>query len=175
MADLVIRDATPADIPSITAIYAVAVRDGLASWEYDPPDETEIRRRYDAIRSAGYPYLVAERNGRVAGYSYASAYRPRPGYRFTVENSVYVAADARRGGVARALLVALIERCAAAGFRQMVAVIGDSGNAASIGLHRSLGFTFSGIIHAIGWKHGRWLDGVYMQRALGPGDATPPA
>jgi phosphinothricin acetyltransferase len=174
MADLVVRDATPADLPSITAIYAVAVHDGLASWEYDPPDETEIRRRYEAIRGAGYPYLVAERDGRVAGYSYASAYRPRPGYRFTVENSVYVAADARRGGVARALLVELIDRCAAAGFRQMVAVIGDSGNAASIGLHRSLGFTFSGIIHAIGWKHGRWLDGVYMQRALGPGDTTPP-
>jgi len=175
MANLVVRDATPADIPAITAIYQTAVREGLASWEYEPPDEAEMRRRLEAIRTAGYPYLVAERGGRVAGYAYASAYRPRPGYRFTVENSVYVAADVQRGGIARALLTALIERCTAAGFRQMVAVIGDSANTPSIQLHRSLGFTFCGVIHSIGWKHGRWLDGVYMQRALGAGDTTPPA
>lgn len=174
MADLVIRNATPADIPSITAIYQPAVRDGLASWEYDPPDEAEMRRRFDVIQAGSYPYLVAERDGRVVGYSYASPYRPRPGYRFTVENSVYVATDAQRGGIARALLSALIDRCAAAGFRQMVAVIGDSRNTPSIQLHRSLGFTYSGVIHSIGWKHGRWLDSVYMQRALGPGDTTPP-
>lgn len=174
MPSLVVRDATPADIPAITAIYQPAVREGLASWEYDPPGEEEMRRRFDAIKAGGFPYIVAERDGRVVGYSYASAYRPRPGYRFTIENSVYVAADAQRLGAARALLTELIDRCVAAGFRQMVAVIGDSGNAASIGLHRSLGFTFSGIIHAIGWKHGRWLDGVYMQRALGEGDTTPP-
>jgi phosphinothricin acetyltransferase len=174
MANLVVRIATPDDIPAITAIYQPAVREGLASWVYDPPDEAEMRRRFEAIQVGGYPYLVAERDGRVVGYSYASAYRPRPGYRFTVENSVYVAAEAQRGGVARALLKELISRCAAAGFRQMVAVIGDSANTPSIQLHRSLGFTFSGIIHAIGWKHGRWLDTVLMQRALGPGDTTPP-
>lgn len=174
MADLVVRDAMPADIPSITAIYQPAVREGLASWEYDPPDEAEMRRRFESIRAAGYPYLVAERGGRVVGYTYASAYRPRPAYRFTVENSVYVAADAQRGGVARTLLVELIDRCVTAGFRQMVAVIGDSGNAPSIQLHRSLGFIYCGVIHSIGWKHGRWLDGVYMQRALGAGDTASP-
>lgn len=174
MADLVVRDATDADIPSVTAIYQPAVREGLASWEYDPPDEAEMRRRFEGIRGARYPYLVAERDGRVVGYSYASAYRPRPGYRFTVENSVYVAADAQRGGIARALLVELIARCTAAGFRQMVAVIGDSANTPSIQLHRSLGFAYAGVIHSIGWKQGRWLDSVYMQRPLGPGDTAPP-
>jgi phosphinothricin acetyltransferase len=173
MADLIVRNATLADIPAITAIYQPAVREGLASWEYDPPDEAEMCRRFKTIEAGGYPYLVAERNGRVVGYSYVSAYRPRPGYRFTVENSVYVAADAQRGGVARMLLSALIDRCAASGFRQMVAVIGDSANAPSIRLHRSLGFTFAGTIHAIGWKHGRWLDTVLMQRPLGDGDTTP--
>src|SRR5690606_16828311 len=132
-----------------------AVRDGLASWEYEPPDEAEMRRRFEVIQGAGYPYLVAERDGRVVGYSYASAYRPRPGYRFTVENSVYVAADAQRGGIARALLEELIRRCTAAGYRQMVAVIGDSANTPSMQLHRALGFTYSGVIHSIGWKHGR--------------------
>ncbi|MGE0765826.1 MAG: N-acetyltransferase family protein [Hyphomicrobiaceae bacterium] len=175
MVDFVIRNANLADLPAITAIYQVAVREGLASWEYDPPDEAEMCRRFEAIQAAGYPYLVAERAGRVLGYSYASAYRPRPGYRFTVENSVYVATDAQRGGVARALLEELIDRCTAAGFRQMVAVIGDSANAPSIRLHRSLGFTFAGVIHSIGWKLGRWLDGVYMQRPLGPGDTAPPS
>lgn len=174
MTDLVVRNATPADVPAITAIYGPAVREGLASWEYEPPDEAEMRRRFDAIEAGGYPYLVAERAGLVVGYAYASAYRSRPGYRFTVENSVYVATSAQRGGIARALLITLIDKCAAAGFRQMIAVIGDSANAPSIGLHRALGFTFSGVIHAIGWKHGRWLDTVLMQRALGPGDASPP-
>ena len=175
MANLVIRAATPTDVPAILAIYRPAVLEGLASWEYDPPDEAEMRRRFDAIVGAGYPYLAAEQEGRVVGYSYASAYRSRPGYRFTCENSVYVAADVQRSGAGRALLSALIDQCAARGFRQMIAVIGDSGNAPSIGLHRALGFTFCGVMHSIGWKHGRWLDGVYMQRPLGDGDATPPA
>lgn len=176
MADVVIRSATPSDIAAILAIYQPAVRNGLASWEYDPPDQTEMRRRYEAIVGAGYPYLVAELGGRVVGYSYASAYRSRPGYRFTCENSVYVATDVQRSGAGRALLAALIDQCAAKGYRQMIAVIGDSANAPSIGLHRALGFTFCGILHSIGWKHGRWLDSVYMQRALGDGDcSTPPA
>ncbi|MGE0701763.1 MAG: N-acetyltransferase family protein [Hyphomicrobiaceae bacterium] len=169
-----IRLSTPDDIPAITAIYRPAVMTGLASWEYDPPDEAEMRRRQAVIVAAGYPYLVAELDGRVIGYAYASSYRPRPGYRYTCENSVYVAADVQRTGAGRALLAELIDRCTASGLRQMVAVIGDSGNAASIGLHRALGFTFCGIIHSIGWKAGRWIDGVYMQRALGRGDSTPP-
>ncbi len=175
MAELTIRNATVADLPAITAIYQPAVRDGLASWEYDPPDEAEMRRRFESIQAGGYPYVVAERSGRVVGYAYASVYRPRPGYRFTVENSIYVAADAQRGGVARALLRELIDRCTAAGFRQMIAVIGDSANAPSIQLHRSMGFTYSGVLHAIGWKQGRWLDSVLMQRPLGTGDTTLPA
>jgi len=170
----VIRPATAADLPAITAIYQLAVRDGLASWEYEPPDEAEMRRRYEAIVAGGYPYLVAEAGSRILGYAYASAYRTRPGYRFTVENSVYVAVDAQRSGAGKALLAALIEACTARGFRQMIAVIGDAGNAASIGLHRSQGFTHCGTIQAIGWKHGRWLDSIIMQRALGYGDRQPP-
>jgi phosphinothricin acetyltransferase len=133
-----------------------------------------MMRRFESIRGAGYPYLVAELDGRVVGYSYASAYRTRPGYRYCVENSVYVSSGAQRSGAGKALLAALVEACARAGYRQMVAVIGDSGNIASIRLHRALGFTFCGTIHGIGWKHGRWLDSVLMQKSLGDGDRTPP-
>jgi phosphinothricin acetyltransferase len=174
MADLTIRLAGIDDIPAITAIYQQAVAEGLASFEYEPPAEAEMRRRFDAIVGGGFPYLAAELDGRVIGYAYASAFRPRPGYRFSVENSVYVAPDVQRSGAGKALLEELITRCTAAGFRQMIAVIGDSGNSASIGLHRRLGFTFCGVIHALGWKHGQWLDSVYMQRALGEADTTPP-
>lgn len=173
MSDLLVRPATLSDIAAITAIYRPAVIDGTASWEYDPPDEAEMARRFAAIDAAGYPYLAAEKAGTVIGYAYASAYRTRPGYRFTVENSVYVAAGTQRSGAGRVLLAELIERCAAKGYRQMVAVIGDSSNQASIGLHRAQGFTFCGVIHAIGWKHGRWIDSVLMQRALGVGDGAP--
>lgn len=175
MANPTIRDADRADIAAITAIYRPAVTEGLASWEFEAPDASEMQRRFEAIKAGGYPYIVAVLGGRVIGYSYASAYRTRPGYRHTVENSVYVADDAQRSGAGRALLSELIARCTAAGFRQMVAVIGDSGNAGSIGLHRALGFTFCGVIHSIGWKQGRWLDSVLMQRALGGGDTSPPA
>ena len=174
MSKVVIRAATTTDLLAITAIYSVAVIDGTASWEYEPPDDAEMQRRYAAIIAAGYPYLVAERASRVMGYAYASAYRTRPGYRFVVENSVYVAADIQRSGAGRLLLGALIEQCAAQGYRQMIAVIGDSANSASIGLHRSQGFTLCGVIHAIGWKQDRWLDSVVMQRALGAGDQTGP-
>jgi phosphinothricin acetyltransferase len=170
-----VRSAAITDISAITPIYQQAVREGLASWEYDPPDDAEMRRRFEAIVTAGYPYLVAELGGRIIGYAYASAYRTRPGYRFTVENSVYVAADTQRTGAGKALLSALIDQCTERGFRQMIAVIGDSANQPSIALHRSLGFTFCGVIHSIGWKHGRWLDSVYMQRALGEGDTSPPS
>lgn len=173
-AQLTIRDATPADIADITAIYAPAVRDGTASFELEPPDEAEMARRMQAIVAGGYPYLVAEVGGRVLGYAYASAYRTRPAYRWSVENTVYISPAAQRTGAGRVLLAALIAACTAKGYRQMLAVIGDSGHSASIGLHRALGFTFCGTIHSVGFKHGRWLDSVIMQRQLGPGDTAPP-
>jgi phosphinothricin acetyltransferase len=151
------------------------VRYGNASFEIEPPDAAEIARRRDALLAAGYPYLVAQdATGRVVGYSYAGPYRPRPAYRFTVENSVYVAPDCQGQGIGRALLPRLIERCEQAGFRLMVAVIGDSANLASIRLHERSGFRHAGLLPAIGWKHGRWLDSVLMVRPLGPGSGEPP-
>lgn len=172
---ILVRPATPDDLPAIAAIYAEAVVHGTATWEYDPPDLAEMARRHDALVAAGYPYLVAEADGALAGYAYAGSYRPRAAYRHTVENSIYVAPALKGRGVGRALLAALIDDCAARGFRQMVAVIGDSANAASIGLHAALGFAMIGTAPAVGWKHGRWLDQVLMQRALGDGAASPPA
>lgn len=172
---MIIRTSAPTDIPALTAIYGHWVAHGLASFELDPPDAAEMARRRDAVLAGGYPYLVAERDGEILGYAYASAYRTRPGYRFTVENSIYVSPTARRGGVASALLARLIEACTARGFRLMVAVIGDSGNAASIGLHAAQGFAMVGTIPAIGWKHGRWVDSVLMSRPLGEGADSPPA
>lgn len=172
--DLLIRDSRDDDVPAIAAIYGHWVTHGLASFELAPPDAAEIARRRDAILAAGYPYLIAERNGQVAGYAYASAYRPRPAYRFAVENSVYVAPGGTRGGTGAALLDALIAACTVRGFRLMVAVIGDSANQASIGLHERAGFSRAGLLPAIGWKHGRWVDSVLMTRALGAGAATPP-
>jgi L-amino acid N-acyltransferase YncA len=169
------RPATVEDIAAITAIYRPAVLHGTASFELEPPDEDEMRRRFEAITKAGYPYLVAEASGRIAGYGYATAYRERPAYRYSVEDSIYVAPDAHRRGVGRALLAALIATCTERGFRQMIAVIGDSGQHASIGLHRALGFTVSGTLRAVGFKHGRWLDTVLMQRPLGAGNRTPPS
>ncbi len=174
MTVVIVRPVCETDIPAITAIYGHAVRDGLASFEVDPPDEAEMTRRMRAVVDAGYPYIVAEKDGRLLGYAYAGAYRPRPAYRNSVENSVYVSPDAHRLGVGRILLAELVAIAERLGFRQMIAVIGDSGNAGSIGLHRALGFTFCGTIHSVGYKHGRWLDSVIMQRALGPGDGVPP-
>lgn len=175
MTELHIRDATAADIPAITSIYGAAVTGGTASFELEPPDEAEMTRRFRTITDAGFPYLVAvSPAGDVQGYAYVSQYRPRPAYRFSVENSIYVSPTAHRGGVGRALLAELIRVATAKGFRQMIAVIGDSGQAASIGLHRALGFTFCGTIHSVGFKHGRWLDSVLMQLPLGPGDTTKP-
>jgi L-amino acid N-acyltransferase YncA len=171
---LVVRPATTADVPAITAIYRPAVLNGTASFEIAPPDEAETRRRMEAVVGAGFPYLAAERAGVVAGYGYLGAYRPRPAYAWSVENSIYVDPAAQRSGVGRALLSALIEIATARGCRQMIAVIGDSGQRGSIGLHRAAGFTFCGTVHAVGFKNGRWLDQVLMQRALGPGDSTPP-
>lgn len=174
MTTLTVRPVRDADIPAIAAIYAHAVLHGMASFEVEPPDQAEMTRRMRTITDGGYPYLVAEKDGQVLGYAYAGAYRARPAYRNSVENSVYVSPDAHRLGVGRALLKELIDAATRLGFRQMIAVIGDSGNASSIGLHRAHGFTFCGTIHSVGYKHGRWLDSVIMQRALGPGDTTPP-
>ena len=171
---LLVRPSIEADISAITAIYAHAVGHGTASFEVEPPDEAEMARRRQAVLAGGYPYLVAEIDGTLAGYAYAGAYRPRPAYRFTVEDSIYVAPDRQGSGVGRALLVALIEACEALGFRQMVAVIGDSASRGSIRLHESLGFRPVGVLEAIGFKHGRWLDTVLMQRPLGHGASTPP-
>jgi phosphinothricin acetyltransferase len=169
-----IRHSTDTDLPAITAIYAPAVTHGTASFELEPPSEAEMARRREAILEGSYPYLVAEMNGDILGYAYAGAYRTRPAYRSTVEDSVYVAPSAQGQGVGRALLVALIEQCEALDFRLMVAVIGDEDSHGSIGLHRSLGFEPAGIIKGIGYKHGRWLSTVLMQRPLGRGMTEPP-
>lgn len=171
---LVIRPSSAADIPAIAAIYAHAVQHGTASFELDPPSEEEMARRRAAILEGGYPYLVAERDGAILGYAYAGAYRPRPAYRSTVEDSIYVAPQAQGQGIGRALLEALIRECEALDFRLMVAVIGDEESKGSIGLHRSLGFEPVGILKGIGYKHGRWLSTVLMQRPLGRGVSEPP-
>ena len=171
--NLVIRPAKTADIPAITRIYAHAVAHGTASFELTPPDEAEMARRMHDLTGKGFPYLVAEIDGALAGYAYAGPYRSRPAYRLTVEDSVYIAPDTHRRGIGRALLAALIEAAQAHGFRQMIAVIGDSPRqAASIGLHEALGFRHVGILDNVGFKHGRWLDSVLMQRALGEGGKT---
>jgi phosphinothricin acetyltransferase len=169
-----VRGATPADIAAITAIYGAAVRHGTASFELDPPDEGEMLRRYQSIVGAGYPYFVAETEGSVAGYAYANAYRTRPAYRFTVEDSIYISPDAQGKGLGRLLLAELIKASTAGGYRLMVAVIGDSRQYASISLHRSAGFTFCGTIHSVGYKFGRWLDSVIMELPLGEGDTSAP-
>ncbi|MBK1657848.1 GNAT family N-acetyltransferase [Paracraurococcus ruber] len=172
---LALRDSREADVPAIARIYGHWVRHGLASFELDPPGAEEMARRRDAILAGGYPYLVAtDAAGTVLGYAYAGPYRTRPAYRFACEDSIYVAPEAAGRGAGRALLPALVARCEAQGLRLMVAVIGDSGNAASIGLHAACGFQRAGMLPAIGWKHGRWVDSVLMVRPLGPGPATPP-
>ncbi|MGE0850318.1 MAG: N-acetyltransferase family protein [Hyphomicrobiaceae bacterium] len=169
-----IRPAIAADIPVIAAIYRPAVLAGTASFEVEPPGEEEMLRRFRSLTEAGYPYFVAELDGRVAGYAYAGPYRSRPGYRFTVENSIYIAPDAQGKGIGKLLLDRLVSTCTGDGFRLMVAVIGDSASSASIALHRRAGFTFCGTIHSVGYKFGRWLDSVIMQLPLGEGDASTP-
>lgn len=169
-----IRSATPADIPAITEIYAEAVNHGTATFELEPPDAGEMRRRFDDLHRGGFPYLVAEADGRIAGYAYAGLYRARPAYRFTVENSVYLTPATHRRGIGLALLTELIAQCEARGYRQMVAVIGDSANAASIGVHARAGFEMTGTLRHVGFKFGRWLDTVLMQRALGEGGSSTP-
>lgn len=169
-----LRAAVAEDIAAIAAIYGHFVLHGLASFEEVAPDEAEMRRRWQALSEKGYPYLVAEAEGRILGYAYAAPFRPRPAYRFTVEDSVYVAPEAGRRGVGGRLLDAVIEACATAGYRQMIAVIGDSANSPSIELHRSRGFALVGTFADVGFKHGRWVDSVLMQRALGDGAASLP-
>jgi L-amino acid N-acyltransferase YncA len=174
MANVTLRPATPDDAPTVAAIYRVAVLEGTASFEIEAPDAEEIARRMHTIVGAGYPYFVAELAGTVVGYGYLSAYRPRPAYRWSVENSIYVAADRQGHGIGRTMLSALIAEATARGYRQMIAVIGDSANIASTRLHRACGFQFCGTVHAVGFKNGRWLDSVTMQRPLGDGDTSPP-
>ncbi len=169
-----LRSATLKDIPEITAIYAHWVLTGTATFELEPPSEAEMRLRFESITAAGYPYLVAEQDGRIAGYAYANAHRPRPAYRFTVEDSIYVAPRGQRTGAGRLLLARLIEECTQRGYRQMIAVIGDSQQTPSIGLHRALGFEMTGTMKSVGYKFGRWVDCVVMQLPLGPGDTAPP-
>jgi len=171
---LLLRDATEADVPAITAIYAVEVTDFVNTYEYEVPDATEMRQRMRNLLAAGYPYLVAELDGRVVGYAYAGSYRTRIAYRWTVENSVYVAADAQGHGVGSALMARLIEECEKRDYRQMVAVIGEPTNVASIRLHERFGFQLVGVFKGLGRKHGRWLDTVQMQRPLGAGAGLAP-
>jgi phosphinothricin acetyltransferase len=170
-----LRAATAADLPAITAIYAHHVRTGLASFETEAPSLAEMTRRFATISGGGYPYLVAVQEGVVLGYACASAYRTRPAYRFTVEDSIYVATDAVGRGIGRALLARLVAECEQRGYRQMLAVIGDSANQASIALHRACGFAQKAVLDAVGFKFGRWVDSVIMQRALGQSDRSPPA
>lgn len=171
---ILIRPSFESDLEAITSIYADAVTHGTASFELDPPGKAEMTRRRAALLEGGYPYLVAEKDGTILGYAYAGAYRTRPAYRSTVEDSIYVARSAQGQGVGRLLLAALIEECEAMDFRLMVAVIGDEESKGSIGLHRSLGFESVGILKGIGYKHGRWLSTVLMQRSLGRGMSEPP-
>ena len=163
MTGIAIRPATAADIPAITSIYAHAVLRGTATFELDPPDEAEMTRRMKSLFDGNFPYIVAENGGALAGYAYAGPYRARPAYRFTVEDSIYVDPGTHRRGFGRALLTRLIEEAEQRGFRQMIAVIGDSDQAASIGVHKACGFTPAGNLRSIGWKFGKWLDTPLMQ------------
>lgn len=171
-----LRAATPADIPAIRAIYTHHVLHGLASFEIEPPSAAEMRSRFESITGGGYPYLVAadDEGEGVLGYAYASVYRTRPGYRYTVEDSVYVSPARVGQGVGRRLLARLIDESERRGYRQMLAVIGDSANVASIELHRACGFAPAGTLRSVGFKFGRWVDSVLMQRGLGESDRSVP-
>jgi L-amino acid N-acyltransferase YncA len=169
-----IRPATEADLPAITRIYEHAVLHGTATFELIPPDLAEMTRRFRSLMDGGFPYLVGVLDGRVGGYAYAGAYRPRPAYRFTVENSIYLDPAIHRRGVGLMLLRRLIEECEKRGHRQMIAVIGDSANAGSIGVHRACGFQMIGTHPNVGLKFGRWLDTVMMQLPLGEAAKTVP-
>lgn len=170
-----IRPASSGDLSAITAIYAHAVLHGTASYEYDPPDEAEMTRRFMAVTSAGFPFIVACREGGVCGYAYASHFRTRPAYRYLVEDSIYIAPGVQGQGYGTLLLAELMARCEALGFRQMIAVIGDGGvNLASARLHAAMGFSECGRIVKSGFKFGRWCDTLLMQRGLGADPSLPP-
>jgi phosphinothricin acetyltransferase len=170
----VVRDATEADLPAIQAIYAQHVLHGVASFEETPPSIDDLRGRHASVLSHSLPYMLAEVDGAIAGYCYATPYRPRAAYRNTIEDSIYMDHAFRGRGIGRVLLQALIERCETGPWRQMVAVIADGGSGGSASLHRSLGFEVVGTLKAVGFKHGRWLDTTLMQRTLGAGDAALP-
>ena len=172
--EVLVRDAAEIDMPVLQALYAHHVLHGLATFEEVPPSVLEMTERRAAVIKGGLPYLVAEIDGQVVGYAYATAYRPRPAYRHTIEDSIYVAHGLGGRGIGGALLRALISRCELGPWRQMLAVIGNSGNAGSIALHRSLGFQPIGTLHSVGFKFGRWVDTLLMQRALGDGDRSLP-
>ncbi|HET8918558.1 MAG TPA: GNAT family N-acetyltransferase [Xanthobacteraceae bacterium] len=174
MQKVIIRPALPGDIGAITRIYAEAVLNGTASFEIEPPDGAEMLRRQTALVNNGYPYFTAEIESVVAGYAYAGPYRTRPAYNWSVEDSVYVAANMHRKGIGALLLRALIAASAQRGYRQMIAVIGDSAQIGSIALHERAGFRHIGTLRSVGFKHGKWLDTVLMQRALGEGDSAAP-
>jgi len=169
-----LRPAARDDLPAIQSIYAHHVLNGLASFEEVPPTVEEVGRRYDEVRGRGLPWLVAELDGKVAGYGYCSLYRSRSAYRYSLEDSVYVRPDMQGKGLGGRILTELIARCEGLGYRQIIAVIGDSANAASISLHARLGFLRVGTLRSSGFKFGRWVDSVLMQRPLGPGDASRP-
>lgn len=171
---MIVRPATPADADALAAIYGDAVVHGFGTFEEVPPSPADMEARRRTVADQGLPYLVAEADGRVLGFAYAAPFRPRAAYRYTLEDSVYVAPDAAGKGVGRTVLAAVIKACEALGVRQLMAVIGDSGNAASIGLHRALGFEQTGVGRSVGFKHGRWVDIVHMQKALNGGDTRSP-
>ena len=171
---LLIRPSTPADLPAVTAIYGWNVMNGTGTFELESPELSEMTRRRDDVISKGLPWLVAERGDQVLGYAYANHFRPRKAYRFCVEDSIYLSQDARGQGAGKLLLAELIAQCEARGARQMLAVIGDSANGGSIGVHKALGFVQTGVIASAGWKFDRWLDVVMMQRGLGLSDTTSP-
>lgn len=172
---VLVRDSLPADMAAVQAIYAHHVLNGRATFEEVPPTLDELLARRATVLAAGLPYLVAETGGELAGYCYAVPYRPRPAYRHTIEDSVYVAHDRAGRGIGRALLGTLVARCEQGPWRQLLAIVGDSGNAGSLALHESLGFQRVGVLRSVGFKLGEWTDTVLMQRTLGCGDSAPPA
>jgi phosphinothricin acetyltransferase len=171
--ETIIRAASLDDLNRIQAIYAHHVLHGSASFELEPPSLEEISQRWEAVLEQGFPYLVICTDNQVLGYAYANRFRARPAYRFSLENSIYLDAGMRGKGLGTRLLQHLMAECEAIGARQMIAVIGDSANVASIALHARCGFRFAGVLRASGWKHGRWLDTVLMQATLGAGDLSP--
>ncbi len=170
----IIRSTHDADIEAITAIYSHHVRHGTGTFEIDPPSDADMASRRDDVRAKGLPYLVVAEGDKVLGFAYCNWFKPRPAYRFSAENSIYLAADAHGRGLGRALLAELAAQAEKAGVRKLIAVIGDSANSGSIGVHRSVGFSHVGILKSCGWKFDRWLDVVLMDKALGWGDGCPP-